>query len=330
MKVNLLLLANSIKMGGRCLAGLDVATGKWMRPVPNSESRAVPSGMTEISGRDLAPGDLIQIEVGEPMPLPHHPEDIELIGTISLIKRNALLDFASLIRDELAKPNQLLESAIDRFSIDEVLESPMQNSLAITLGRNIKFFPKQFGGKGVRFESEETTWSISQTDDKRSNLDPLPEALICISLAEPFVKTGAHHKLAAAIISTSRHEIESSISTADPNVIGAQLPLSDLAILIARNPVDIASDERLQDRMWFQHTEIEINCLRCNHQGIHVLRAHEIAVTSKGQRVLHRFALLCLHCNYVFSTPLDKAGYGDRLRKAVERKLPVKTACPEC
>lgn len=317
-------------MGGRCLAGLDVTTGKWMRPVPNSESRAVPNGMTEISGIDLAPGDLIQIEVGKPMPLPHHPEDIELIGSISLVKKNALLDFASLLKEELAKPNQLLESAIDRFSIDEVLESPMQNSLAITLGRNIKFFPKQFGGKGVRFESEETTWSISQTDDKRSNLDPLPEALICISLAEPFVKTNAHHKLAAAIISISKQDIETSIKSVYSNSTGTQMPLAELALLIARKPVEIVSDERLEGRMWFQQTEIEMECLECNNLGIHVFRSHDVVETSKGARVLHRFALLCLHCNHVFSTPLDKTSYGKRIREAVEKKLPVKRACPQC
>lgn len=330
MKVNLLLLANSIKMGGRCIAGIDVDNGNWVRPVPSSQSRAVPNSLTEISGTALVPGDLIQIEVGKPMPLPHHPEDFELIGSISLVKKNALLDFASLIKAELAKPNQLLESAYDRYSVNEVIASPMQNSLALTLGRNIKFFENEFASKRVRFESGEVTWSLSQTDDKRSNLNPLAEALICISLAEPFEKTNAHHKLAAGIISTSKHEIESSIQTGNLTSLGAHLPLSDLALLIAGNPVEIAPDERLQGRTWFRQTEIEFKCLRCDHLGIQVLRSHEVAFASKGSRVLHRFALLCLECNYVFSTPLNKAGYGDRLREAVEKEKPVKNACPLC
>jgi len=330
MKVNLLLLANSKKMGGRCIAGIDVETGNWIRPVPDNHLRAVPNFMTEIAGNNLIPGDLIQIDVGKPIPLPHHPEDVELIGSISLIKKRALLDFASLISAELAKPNQLLESPQDKFYANEVITSPMQNSLAITLGRKIKFFENEYASNRVRFDRGDTTWSLAQTDDKRSNLDPLAEALICISLAELLEKKNAHYKLAAGIISTSKHEIESSINAPNLNSLGAHLPLSDLVLLIAGNPVEIAPDERLQGKMWFRQTEIEMKCLRCDHLGIHVLRAHEIAVASKGSRVLHRFALLCLHCNYVFSTPLDKAGYGDRLREAVEKKIPVKSACPQC
>jgi hypothetical protein len=330
MKVDVLLLANSKKMGGRCLAGIDVNTGNWIRPVPDNQSRAVPNFMTEIAGNNLIPGDLIQIEVGKPIPLPHHPEDVELIGSISLIRKRALLDYASLVRDELAKPNQLLASPQDKFSVNEVIASPMQNSLAITLGRDIKFFENEYASNRVRFYRGEIAWSLAQTDDRRSNLDPLAEALICISLAELLERKSAHYKLAAGIISTSKHEIESSIKTANVNSLGAHLTLSDLALLISGNPVEIASDERLQGRTWFRQTEIEMKCLRCDYLGIHVLRSHEMAIASKGSRVLHRFALLCLHCNYVFSTPFDKAGYGDRLREAVEKKLPVKTACPLC
>ena len=329
MKVNLLLLANSIKMGERCIAGIDVDSGKWIRPVINNESRSVPNILTEISGVSLRPGDLVEIEVGKPMPLPHHPEDVELVGSIALVKKSAILDFAVLIKNELAKPNQLLESARDRYSINEIAASSMQNSLAISLGRNIRFF-EDFGKKRVRFESGGVNWSLAQTDDKRTDFDPLPEALICISLGEPFERTNAHHKLAAGIISTSNHEIDAAISSGIPNLSGSLLPLPELASLIAGGTVEIESDERLQGRIWFYQTDIGMNCLRCDHLGIHVLRSHEIAVTSKGSRVLHRFALFCQECNYVFSTPLDKTGYGDRLREAVEKKLPVKKTCSMC
>lgn len=301
-----------------------------MRPVSDSESRAIPNSWTEIAGINLAPGDLIEVEVGNPMPLPHHPEDIALIGSLTLLKKSALLDFVSLIKCELSKPNQLLDNPEDRIAISEIQKEPMRNSLALTLGTEVKFFEKGFGRKGVRFTSGDANWSLSQTDDKRENLNPLAEALICISLAEPYVKTSAHHKLAAGIMSFSKKELEFAISSGFPKMDESHLPLPDLAFLISGNIIEIAPDDRLQGKRWFRQTNVELNCLRCNQVGLQVLRSHEIKETSKGSVVLHRFALLCLDCRYIFSTPIDKSGYGSRLREAVEKKIPVKTACSIC
>jgi len=54
-------LANSYKHGGRCMAGIDLNTGKWVRPIPDSKSRAVTSDMRLISGREPQILDVIEI-----------------------------------------------------------------------------------------------------------------------------------------------------------------------------------------------------------------------------------------------------------------------------
>lgn len=54
-------LANSYKHGGRCIAGIDPDTGKWVRPIPDTKNRAVTSDMRLINGRDPQILDIIEI-----------------------------------------------------------------------------------------------------------------------------------------------------------------------------------------------------------------------------------------------------------------------------
>lgn len=54
-------LANSYKHGGRCMAGIDLDTGKWVRPIPDSKSRAVTSDMRLINRREPQILDVIKI-----------------------------------------------------------------------------------------------------------------------------------------------------------------------------------------------------------------------------------------------------------------------------
>ena len=73
MLIRMLVLANSSKNRGRCLAGLNVETGKWVRPVPNTESRVIDNERTIIADRFIRPGDLIDVEIGSALPLLYHP-----------------------------------------------------------------------------------------------------------------------------------------------------------------------------------------------------------------------------------------------------------------
>jgi hypothetical protein len=54
-------LANSYKHGGRCIAGIDQDTGKWIRPVPDSKNGAVTSAMRLINGKEPQVLDIIEI-----------------------------------------------------------------------------------------------------------------------------------------------------------------------------------------------------------------------------------------------------------------------------
>ena len=55
-------LANSYKGGGqRCVAGIDIDTGKWVRPVPQNPNRAVTAARRLIDGQEPQMLDIIEI-----------------------------------------------------------------------------------------------------------------------------------------------------------------------------------------------------------------------------------------------------------------------------
>ena len=214
MKVKLLVFANSKKFGGRCLAGIDIKTGMWLRPVSKTPGRAIPDSATCKDECWIRPGDLIEIEIESPVPRPHHPEDFEFSGEVTVIKKSALLDFSQLIVEELAKKNQLLETAGDHFTKKEIDENPVSNSLAIALATNIDFhtriYPNNHTSARVAFESPVgTKWDLPQTDDNLESLDPISEGIICISLSELFEKRDSYYKLASGIIPITKSDLES-------------------------------------------------------------------------------------------------------------------------
>jgi hypothetical protein len=55
-------LANSWRPGGRCVAGIDVDSGEWVRPIPPGGG-AIPEARTIVSGRHLSPLDVIELRL---------------------------------------------------------------------------------------------------------------------------------------------------------------------------------------------------------------------------------------------------------------------------
>ena len=74
-EIDLLCLANSRRDGGRCIAGIDLKSGKWVRPVKSDSS---PFTMSEVSYKnDTSPNvlDKIKIRVLRSKASYYHPED---------------------------------------------------------------------------------------------------------------------------------------------------------------------------------------------------------------------------------------------------------------
>lgn len=58
-------MANSRRPHGRCVAGIDLETGQWVRPVLKGQS-AIPDDCTLFGQRRLAPLDVIECELAAP------------------------------------------------------------------------------------------------------------------------------------------------------------------------------------------------------------------------------------------------------------------------
>ncbi len=70
MERGIIILANSIRPGGRCVAGICPDTGEWIRPVPNNPSRAIPN-IPSISRINLL--DIVEIPFTGDQPDPPDP-----------------------------------------------------------------------------------------------------------------------------------------------------------------------------------------------------------------------------------------------------------------
>ena len=78
--MRILCLANSIREGGRCVAGIDYATCRWVRPVLLGGG-PIPVERTLVGKRHVEPGDVVEIEMDEtPTPMPYQRENHVLYG----------------------------------------------------------------------------------------------------------------------------------------------------------------------------------------------------------------------------------------------------------
>ncbi len=82
-------LANSRKLGGRCIAGLRVDDSGWLRPVGTlPDGTLYPPNYTLSDGTVAAPLDVVQIGIRAHRPLTHQPENWVVDGsTWTLLSR---------------------------------------------------------------------------------------------------------------------------------------------------------------------------------------------------------------------------------------------------
>jgi len=79
-EMNFLCLASSKKDGGRCVAGIDLDTGQWVRPVTVPDSGLEPPTiLVGTPRRSIRPLDQVIIAVGRNVPAPEQPENIEIL-----------------------------------------------------------------------------------------------------------------------------------------------------------------------------------------------------------------------------------------------------------
>ena len=214
--IEMLCLANSRKLGGRCIAGLRTDGGGWIRPVGVGEKGIVGPAQYRINHYgEVWSLDVVRMGTVKPVPCSYQPENVLLTGKPWLmVNRPADRETAlPLINAALAHDAALLGNTHDRVGEGALLEA----SLAILFPEDVRW-RIQTGSQGKRqtravFLHTGTEYALSVTDPViERRLQNLPEGdhdnraawldgkclLFTISLGEPFA--GFCYKLVAGVI----------------------------------------------------------------------------------------------------------------------------------
>lgn len=219
--VEIICLANSRKLGGRCIAGLKTDGGGWVRPVSADQGGALPPHQCRVDdGTEVRTLDVIRLDLSRPLPQPYQPENWLVSNTMPwhLISRPAPESLIQIMRSNLVSGHCLLGNTIDRVPAASFSGTSAPSSLALVIPENpyLRVTKDVNNRKQVRaiFEVSRTYYDLVVTDPvwerKLSNrpdgdypltaagLKPDDRVLLTVSLGEPF--NGYCYKLVAAII----------------------------------------------------------------------------------------------------------------------------------
>lgn len=220
-KVDVLILANSKKHRQRCLAGVRLDTGGWIRPVSTREGGALfEDQYTTKCGKIVEPLDSVRIHFDQYSPKYHQPEN----WLISKEESWELLD-SELNKPQLLALNTVLQRKGKIFFTErnsrpkvELQESLSTHSLTLIRPQNTFFYidtnengnhqPRtefDFDGHHYDFPITDPRWRRRVEGDNHEDLpsvddlDDDEDVLFTISLGEAF--EGHCYKIVAAIFS---------------------------------------------------------------------------------------------------------------------------------
>lgn len=222
----ILCLANSIKHGGRCIAGLRTDGKGWIRPVSPRDEGGLTLDEYRLSNHENPQIlDILDIEFFSPNPKPHQPENwlispktwhLSQRFNKTTDKKN-ILDF---LNSHISSSTLLFGNSGDRLNYNKFLVKPSQSSLALIKPNNLSFLSKIYNGhKKIRacFTIGNINYDLALTDPLiKAKLETLPHdsyspenlgivhdnytnIFLTISLGEPF-QDQCCYKLVAGVL----------------------------------------------------------------------------------------------------------------------------------
>lgn len=212
MKKRLVILANSFREGERCIAGIDIDTGAWVRPVSNLATRAITWQMRNINGREPELLDVVEVSLQN-----HGPDDgcQPENRTLDPIpwKKVAVMTAREVLRycedDEIILHNH--DDFVEASYFEQIPKSQWK-SLQLVHPINVQFHPDTWErkkwrallkhGQNMRLDLAVTDPRIIERLDGRQNIRE--DCLLTISLAGPWTPDGIQpkrcYKLVAGVI----------------------------------------------------------------------------------------------------------------------------------
>jgi hypothetical protein len=214
----ILCLANSKKLSGRCVAGLRIDGGGWLRPVSK-----LPNGVLNVGhyfldkGKDATLLDVIQVGLKRPKPDMHQPENWLMDDTVwKLLGTPKLDDCAAILRKAIVPGSELFRGYTDRVEYADFQKTRADASLALVAPARIDMFVRKKtdgkhqvrgrftlggGAKTCNYDLSitEPYWEKAVTETgPRSLTQADSKFIVTVSLGEPY--NGMCYKLIAAVI----------------------------------------------------------------------------------------------------------------------------------
>lgn len=207
MEHNLIILANSRKMGNRCITGIDVKSGEWIRPCFENGETGIPWNVRQVNGKEPQLLDILKISLADDGP--HRdiqPENRNILpGSWEKVGKTTVNNVLRYCQ----KTNLILFNTSRRIHIDSLRTVPAQNKHSLFLIRaHVSFFTESsYRGKRVnaRFKHGANEYCIPVTDYEYERQFPAhstaeAECLMTISLGMPYEKDNCCYKFVAGII----------------------------------------------------------------------------------------------------------------------------------
>jgi hypothetical protein len=227
--VDLICLANSYKWHLRCLAGLRVDGGGWVRPVSHKEHGELSYSqyrLPDYSEPHLF--DVIRVGLSRPKPMPHQPENWLVDNSPwTLLERPASADLVHIVSAAVFRGPQLLGNAGRSVPHAQLQRYPARESLALVEPADIRW-RTEFNTYQLRnvprvlFRLGAVAYDLPLTDpayagplqrrnegDYRSSNLGIPEdatILLAVSLGEPL--NGVCYKLVAGVVVVRRERAD--------------------------------------------------------------------------------------------------------------------------
>lgn len=223
--VDIICLANSRKLRGRCIAGLRTDANGWIRPVAPSNDGTLYSWHYKLSdGTDPQVLDVLRVDLSSSRPKPHQPENWLISNQRWQLVARPGTSYLPLLQSQVVRGATLLGNQDDRIAFDSFSQSPAQASLALVIPENLGWcVTTSFSGnRQIRaiFSLDGQPYNLAVTDPiweaalstfppgyHRStsveSLNPDNEIWLTISLGEPL--NGDYcYKLVAAVLQIPR------------------------------------------------------------------------------------------------------------------------------
>lgn len=217
--VEIICLANSIKDGGRCVAGLRMDSRGWVRPVGPGNGTLSRSDRELDSGGEPEVLDVIAVGLDQHVPQAYQAENWSLTRSKwQLVSRPAPVATASILRPHLERGPDLLLGQTDRVALSQLDPKLPQRSLTLVIPERVRWFRttsvKGYAQARAEFELGDASYSLVVTDPLwKARVVQLPAGshdgpalgleaeqpvMLTVSLAGPLQDTC--YKLVAAVI----------------------------------------------------------------------------------------------------------------------------------